>query len=255
VFLVVFLAAALGVAPVDEVTQWVALWTALVFLALTLVLLVLDLDQPGRFIYVLLRPNWSSWLVRGGYALLLYSGFLVTIALAKAFKWGLLEHVAVWGGAILAVITAVYTAFLFAQAKGRDLWLSRALSLHMLVQSLMAGAAFCLLVGWLNPTAGEWMSFLRIALAATLLANLAIVAAELTSHRSADARRAVQMIVSGPLRGTFWIGGVVLGHLLPISVILVPVPALWPFAAAASLVGLYLIDHVWVRAPQRVPLS
>ena len=39
---------------------------SLVFLAITTALLVKDLDQPKRFIYVLLRPQWRSWLVRGG---------------------------------------------------------------------------------------------------------------------------------------------------------------------------------------------
>ena len=35
--------------------------------SLTAVLLVADLKRPERFLYILLRPNWRSWLVRGTY--------------------------------------------------------------------------------------------------------------------------------------------------------------------------------------------
>ena len=35
------------------------------FIALTGALLVADLKQPGRFHYILTRPNWGSWLTRG----------------------------------------------------------------------------------------------------------------------------------------------------------------------------------------------
>ncbi|HPQ22505.1 MAG TPA: polysulfide reductase NrfD, partial [Saprospiraceae bacterium] len=33
----------------------------LIFLMLTGLLLVKDLDRPDRFLYVLLRPHWGSW--------------------------------------------------------------------------------------------------------------------------------------------------------------------------------------------------
>ena len=44
-------------------------------------------------------------------------------------------------GVPLAVLTAVYTAYLFAQAKARDLWQSPLLPPHLLVQAVLAGAA------------------------------------------------------------------------------------------------------------------
>ncbi|MEL6989703.1 MAG: 4Fe-4S dicluster domain-containing protein, partial [Bacteroidota bacterium] len=45
---------------------------ALIFLTITGILLIKDLDQPKRFAYVLLRPHWESWLVKGGYAITLF---------------------------------------------------------------------------------------------------------------------------------------------------------------------------------------
>ncbi len=52
----------------DE-TMVIGMLTSIGLLGVTGLLLVKDLDKPMRFIYVMLRPNWSSWLVRGGYAL------------------------------------------------------------------------------------------------------------------------------------------------------------------------------------------
>ena len=42
----------------------------------TLALLVFDLKRPERFLRILLMPQWKSWLVIGGYILLIYGGLL-----------------------------------------------------------------------------------------------------------------------------------------------------------------------------------
>ena len=36
----------------------------------------MDLDKPARFLYVVLRPQWKSWLVRGAYIITAFSGLL-----------------------------------------------------------------------------------------------------------------------------------------------------------------------------------
>src|SRR5688572_12335886 len=43
------------------------------FTALTAALLVADLKRPRRFLFLLTRPNWSSWLVRGAVVLGVYA--------------------------------------------------------------------------------------------------------------------------------------------------------------------------------------
>ena len=43
---------------------------SVVFLGLTTVLLVADLEQPMRFLYILRRPQWGSWLARGAVVLI-----------------------------------------------------------------------------------------------------------------------------------------------------------------------------------------
>ena len=56
---------------------WPVIGISLIFLAITGILLVMDLDRPERFLYVMLRPNWDSWLVKGAYVLSLFGGILI----------------------------------------------------------------------------------------------------------------------------------------------------------------------------------
>src|SRR5688500_6550854 len=96
---------------------------ALALLAVTAVLLVWDLRQPRRFLWTLTRPQWRSWLVRGAYLLAVY-GALLSLQLLWALDLVPRRPSAALTAltALLAVGSAVYTAFLFGQAKGRDLW-------------------------------------------------------------------------------------------------------------------------------------
>ncbi|RME51226.1 MAG: 4Fe-4S dicluster domain-containing protein, partial [Caldilineae bacterium] len=46
---------------------------ALLFIAITTGLLVYDLDRPERFLSILFRPQWKSWLTRGAFILVGFS--------------------------------------------------------------------------------------------------------------------------------------------------------------------------------------
>ena len=51
-----------------------------------------------------------------------------------------------------AIMTSVYTAFLFAQSKARDLWQNPLLPFHLGLQALLAGAAIMGIFGaFANP--------------------------------------------------------------------------------------------------------
>jgi formate-dependent nitrite reductase membrane component NrfD len=254
-FLVPFLAALSGVV-VPESTQWFGSTLALFFLLLTGVFLVKDLDQPKRFAYVLLRPQWGSWLVRGGYIIAAYGTLLSLWSAAKFFGWFDLISLATWSGAVFAILTAVYTAFLFAQAKGRDFWQSPALSLHMLVHALMAGGAlFALLAPFMSET-GEWSQYLRLVLIGSIAFNLIVIALELiTPHPTEDARATVKMIVAGRFRNHLWLGVLLAGNVLPLVMLWLGGWSLLPIAGLLVLAGIYVTEHVWVRAPQLIPLS
>jgi Fe-S-cluster-containing dehydrogenase component/formate-dependent nitrite reductase membrane component NrfD len=255
-FLVIFPALAFGLAPVSESIQWLGLGLGLLFLGLTGGLLVKDLDKPARFTYVLLRPQWKSWLVRGGYSITFFGGFLTLWGVSKLLVWQALEPIALWGSAIFAIVTAVYTAFLFAQAKGRDFWQSPALLLHMLGHSVIAGAATLAIFAPLMGAEESWLSYLRMVFYVGIIFNLVIILAEtITAHPTADAQKTVKMIVSGRFRAHFWFGTIIFGNIFPLLLIAFGGNSLLLLAGLVILAGIYITEHIWVRAPQLIPLS
>ena len=254
-FLLPFAASVFGYA-VDPVLAWAGCTVALTFLLATTILLVGDLTQPKRFLYVLFRPQWKSWLVLGGYALTLY-GLALTLWAAAMWsgRTGAAEIIG-WVTAALAVITAVYTAFLFAQAKGRDFWQSPTLVLHMLLHAVLAGAAVFALALLFGAPGEAWTAFVRNTLIVAIILNLLVIASEmLTPHPTADARKAVQAIVRGRYRAYFWILGILIGNLTPFVMAWLGGEAMLAVAGAGVLIGLYATEYVWVRAPQDIPLS
>ena len=255
-FLIPFLFWVLGFTPLPDPVQWVGLALGLVFLTITGGLLIIDLDRPARFAYILLRPQWRSWLVRGGYAITIYGALLTVCAAAKFFHWTNVLIPAVWGCAIFAVLTAVYTAFLFAQAKGRDFWQSPTLSLHMLVHAVMAGTAVFALLGLFIASSAAWFGFLKIVFTCGIAFNLLIITIEmLTAHPTVDSKRVVQMILSEQFSTLFWFGTLVVGNLLPALLIWLGGSTLFAAAGVLVLVGIYITEYIWVRAPQLIPLS
>lgn len=256
IFLVPFLASAFDFAPVAETTQRLSFVLALVFLVLTGTLLVKDLDRPKRFVYVLFRPQWKSWLVRGGYAMAIYGGLLTLWGAAKLCGWNRVLPVAMWGSAVCAVLTAVYTAFLFAQAKGRDFWQSPILSLHMLLHAFMAGAAGFAILGFWAQSGAAWGSYLRLVFYGSIALNLVVILAEiLTTHPTEDVKQAVKMIVSGRFSMLFWVGTWGVGNLVPLWLVWLGGSALLALAGAFVLLGMYVTEYIWIRSPQLIPLS
>nr|MBX2876171.1 polysulfide reductase NrfD [Saprospiraceae bacterium] len=256
-FLVPFLALVFSWASIEPQLQWWGLGLGLLFLVATGVLLVMDLDQPKRFAYVLLRPHWGSWLVKGGYSITLYGGLLTLIAAALFFDWTAILKVASWLTAVAAVVVAIYTAFLFAQAKGRDFWQSPSLALHMLVHSLMAGAAAFAVLTLFLETSSAWDDYLAKLLYATIGFNLLTLLLELTTtHPTEDAKRTVHMITKGRYARLFYLGVILLGNLLPVGLLSLGDSSMFLAGAGVLiLLGIYFTEHIWVEAPQRIPLT
>jgi formate-dependent nitrite reductase membrane component NrfD len=255
-FLVPFLFLKLFSGRATETVQYLGAGTAVVFLAITGFLLTKDLGRPERFLYVLLRPQWRSWLVRGAYIITLYGLDLTLWWASKLLKWNAALPFIEWIGVVLAVLTAVYTAFLFAQAKGRDFWQSPMLGLHMIVHAIMAGAAVFAVAGFYY---GEnWLSIavLRYVIAVSLMVSLLILSLEIwTTHTTDDSKATIELITDGRFNTAFWVGMVTVGNLIPLMFVLLgPSAAIAP-AGILILIGLAFAEHIWVRAPQMIPLS
>jgi Fe-S-cluster-containing dehydrogenase component/formate-dependent nitrite reductase membrane component NrfD len=213
-----------------------------IFLALTGALLVWDLKQPTRFYYLFLRPQWKSWLVRGAVIITGYGGLL-----ALHFYYGIsgepeTTRVLLWAGVPLAVLTAVYTAYLFAQAKARDLWQNPLLPAHFVVQSIVAGSSVLALV------APQIEQLLLTVAGATLLHLLLVLGDVTLTHGTAHARLAAREITHGEFQG-FFIMAVFLSGLGLFT------PWTGVFGAVPALFGLLAWEHAHVQAGQSVPLA
>jgi Fe-S-cluster-containing dehydrogenase component/formate-dependent nitrite reductase membrane component NrfD len=240
----------------------------LFFLALTTALLILDLKRADRVLFILFKPNWRSWLVRGAWILMAF-GIVGVVWLigGSTDRWDIVSA-AVAPAVLLALATAGYSAFLFGQAEGRDFWQSPLVLPHLIVAALVAGCATLLLATGVWPAgvlaAGRYIAHPADALSPlmvlSLLANAGLVTVELGSHHAVrDVARAARLITRGGYRARFW-GGVVLGGtMVPIALVMIDLaftlPALSLLAAALTLAGLWAWEDLWVRAGQSVPLS
>lgn len=256
VLLVLFLAAAFNFSSVSLDNTWIAIIAGIVFLGATGILLVMDLDQPKRFLYVLLRPQWKSWLVKGGYSISIYGGLLALFGLFTFLEMKEAATITLWASAVIAIIVAVYTAFLFAQAKGRDFWQSPTLAIHMLIHSFMAGAALFSMTNVIIGTEADWSEFLSKVLYISIGLNLFIMLIELTiTHPTEDSRRVAHMIVSGRYKTQFWLGTVLIGNVIPLILVFVGGGMLSAIAGLLVLIGIYITEKIWIEGPQRIQLT
>jgi len=211
-----------------------------IFLALTGLLLISDLEHPLRFHYIFLRPQWRSWLVRGAVVISLYGLLLAAHLLLGLAGRADLARTLAFAGVPLAVLTAVYTAYLFAQARARDLWQSGLLAPHMLIQALVLGMAVYLLLG---------ASQAAYALTALVIVHLLLVTGELTiGHPTAHARQAAHEMTSGRFARFFWAG-------IALALVAAAAPWLGPAAGVAALLAVLAHEHAYVQAGQSVPLA
>lgn len=262
-FMLLSLGSMLNLFKFDSTTFLITGFMAMVFMLITTILLIKDLSQPTRFLNILIRPQWKSWVARGAYIMIAFT--------VLAGLWWLME-----GGAYLGMIptdlaasirplaawitfpfafgVVVYSAFLLGQAEGRDMWQHPLLPFQLLSQSIMVGSgAFLALNSFMHLTP-DTLEFLRIVFPVSLLINLIFtLAPKATSFASEVALLASREMTHGRFRNHFWWGGIALGHIVPLL--------LWfflPFAfpvALAVTVGLFFYEYAFVMAPQYIPNS
>ena len=236
--------------------------------ALTGGLLVADLKRPDRFWYIFAKANPRSWLFLGSACLAGYSAVAGTwLAVALGESAGVLSSSTSkrivsslrWAAAPTAAAAAGYTAFLFGQAEGRDLWQSRLLLPHLLVQAAQGGSGVLLALSAASGRSSPVTRMLAGTFVASSVGSLALIAAEYGGeHESAQAAIAARTITKGRYRKLFWTGAVGLGA----AAAALAAPAVrgrrLRQAALGGLLGqaaLLAYESVFVRAGQDVPLS
>ena len=266
IFTILSLGLGLDIFSFNETAFGIGGFLTLVFIAITTGFLVIDLERPERFLSILYRPQWRSWLTRGAYILVGFStlgaiwwmgemaailGILSDSAMADV------RPIFLWAGLPLSIGVAVYTAFLFGQAEGRDLWQSSLLPFHLFVQSLMAGSGMMLVADLIFDFPETLQSTLITVFAASLIIDLLItLMGEFgMSHASEVAAKAAHDISHGKYRNHFWLGSILVGHIVPLALLAIGNPIAAFIAGLCTIAGLYAFEYAFVMAPQEVPNS
>jgi len=264
VYLVAALLVVFGFMNADNrVWIWGAPVVSGAFLAITGGLLIWDLEHPERFHLIFTRPQWRSWLVKGAFIIAGYTLVLALHFLASLMGWKSLHRVLIIPGIPLSILTAIYTAYLFAQAKARDMWQNPLLPPHLFVQAILLGSALLLPLsmyfGAISIRAVPIHQPLTWVLAISSLLHLLMIWGEVSlTHPTAHARLAIWEMVYGRYKGDFWMGtGLsLLGGLIPwLAVLNLISPTMGVAGAPFALIGLMLYENAYVQAGQSVPLA
>ena len=228
-------------------------------IALTGAFLISDLGRPDRFHYLFTRPQWRSWLAIGSQVI--NGAALVALAYTGAALLGLeglrdaLQWLLVPAGAALAG----YSAFLFNQCEGRDLWQSPLLLPHTITNALMAGAGALGIAALVVDAPGSALRSLGWALGLSAALSLAIAVVDAwRPHPTRQAERAAKNLRRDRYARRFYAGlgfGFLLPALLAALFLAIGGVAVLALAGASALAGLWLYEDAWVRAGQSVPLS
>src|SRR5690606_15948470 len=158
------------------------------------------------------RPHRGSWLTRGAVILAAFAALCAAWFVAGVLDAAGAIEVLAAPTALLAAATAGYTAFLFAQCEGRDLWQTPLLLPLLLTQAVTAGAATFALADPVmavpEPDAVRW------ALLGGVAATGALIATELAARGTRHVELALAALTRGPFAARFRVG-VVAGVVIP----------------------------------------
>jgi Fe-S-cluster-containing dehydrogenase component/formate-dependent nitrite reductase membrane component NrfD len=259
--------------PIPNAFAALAACLSLVFIGITTFFLVWDLKQPRRFLKIVLRPQLRSWLARGAFILMGFTAlgglwFLASVAqetfvratIALPMDWlKQTQNALTFPAAFLAIFSAIYSAFLFSQAEGRDLWQSPPLALNLFLHAGAAGGGALLIAAMIGglavaattPLVWAFVVSLAALIVTQILADFAIPPA------TTNARYGHRLMTHGYFGAFFW-GGIaaeIVGLALAVIALATALTFVSAIGGACALAGLYAVLHAWVQAGQRVPNS
>lgn len=245
--------------PSQGVLSWPSAAVAMIFVGFTGYLLVADLKQPKRFLYIFLRSNWTSWLVWGAWILTAFSGALMGWIFSDIGGPAIFGTLGKLASVPLAPMAAAYSGWLFNQAEGRDLWQSKLLHIHLVVMAVLCGSATLALIGPMFGASDSLNDLLAAVLVASSAAHVLIVVVEYTGkHPTENARIAAEQFTGGHFRQYFW-GGLGLVAVAGVGAVIFYLisgfaPLLWT-GSLFVLAGAWMYEDGWIQAGQAAPLS
>ncbi len=231
----------------------------LVFVGITLLFTVIDLHKPFRAFYIFLHSHFTSAITWGAWFINLYSLVLVLWLWAVIKKDDKLFSKLTVPGLVIAFVTTVYTAGLMGLSNAREIWQTPTEIVQMLLAAGLAGSAILLVAGKINLDDEQKLK-LGTILGFSALMSFVIYVSEVifAPTKSEEGEWTVHYLTHGGT-GVYFALGLLLAFVLPAalacaanrtkkSVFLLP-------AAVLALVGLWMVKHVWLIAPQMMPLS
>jgi hypothetical protein len=121
----------------------------------------------------------------------------------------------------------------------------------------MVGAGFLLFLDLFLSMNAALTQLLRITFGTMIIVDLFItlVGEFGMPHASEIAARAAHDISHGKYKDHFWRGSVILGHIVPLALLLLGVTPLVALAGLCAIAGLYFFEYAFVMAPQEIPNS
>ena len=238
--------------------RWLAPLIAGLFILFTGVLLVWDLKRPDRFLYLLTKGNPGSWLVKGSWILGGQAALMGVWFLIGLLDLGPIEPV-VWLSALNGLGVAGYTAFLFGQAEGRDLWQTPSLVWHMIGGALAVGGGVSLVAARSSDGLDDTVTaFAWVMLAGALLIGLMTLIELMGRHPTANAKAGFHHMTRGEFAAEWWLGQALVIVVPAIAAVMILSGAgtlLGVAGAISAMFGVFLADDAFVKAGQSVPLS
>ena len=124
----------------------------------------------------------------------------------------------------------------------------------MFAHAVMAGAAVHALA---LPFFSElWQAWVQWALIVGIVLKVACDMFEMfISHPTNDAQKTAHLIFNGRYAAWYWAGSFLLGSIVPFVIVWMMSVWLMPLAGLMVLAGIYISEHIWVRAPQQISLA
>jgi len=229
------------------------------FVGITLFFTVIDLHKPFRAFYIFLHSHFTSAITWGAWFINLYSLVLVLWLWAVIKKDDKLFGKLIVPGIVIAFVTTVYTAGLMGLSNAREIWQTPTEIVQMLLAAGLAGSAILLLAGKFNLD-DEQRFKLGTILGSAAVLSLIVYVSEIifAPTKSEEGEWAVHYLTHGAM-GVYFALGLIIAFVIPSALVCVANKTkksilLLP-AAVLALVGLWMVKHAWLVAPQMIPLS
>jgi formate-dependent nitrite reductase membrane component NrfD len=221
---------------------------------------MIHLGQPLQSWRMFMKPG-TSWISRGFIFIMLFIGLtLITVILRQ---WapdanGAITTFKVLAG-IFAFAQSIYTGFAVSYVSAIKIWNSAILPILFVVCGFSGGIAILMGIS-LN---GDQITVIENVARITLIAFAVILIVYLwnATYSSAEAKDAVARMVKGNIAVIFWIGVVLLGVIIPITISVSTYfageasSALLLTAVVAEVLGGLSLRYVILKSGTYIPLT